>query len=173
MCESSLVTGRRTIAKAEDGEYLYRFDQTIYAAEAPLDRGLYVAAGLLLPEVNFVFDGGRGHLSCLPLTAAAYAGLREGTLHEGDLRREDLVAGRHVYLCSMHGADAEAGFAIFRALREFLGGFAGTFGAYAVTAAGRKACGRLGMKVVREDPEDGARVGTEIVPVFLELGDDR
>jgi hypothetical protein len=157
---------KRTIRGWEDAERLRRFDAGIYPAAAALDRELYLAAAELLPALNFLI--GEGHLSCLPLTAAAYEGLREGRLHEGDLRRADLEAGGYVYLCSVFAGDVEAGWELFRALRGFLAEWKGVMGAYAVTAAGRKACGRLGMEVVREDAEDGARVGTEIVPVFLE-----
>ena len=167
------MTGRRRIETAEDAERLYLFDQTIYPAAVALDRGLYLAAGEMLPELNFVLDGGRGHLACLPLRREAYEGLRAGRLHEGDLRREDLGLGGALYLCSMYGADVEAGFEIFQVLR----GGRGRLGAYAVTAAGKRACLRLGMRVVREDEEDGRAVGTEVVPAFLELGpelgDDR
>jgi hypothetical protein len=157
---------KRTIGGREDAERLWRFDQGIYAAAAALDRELYLAGAELLPELNFRV--GEGHLSCLPLTAAAYEGLREGRLHEGDLRGEDLEMGGYVYLCSMYAENVEVGWEVFRALRGFLAEWKGVMGAYAVTAAGRRACERLGMRVVREDAEDGRRAGTEIVPVFLE-----
>ncbi|HEU0123930.1 MAG TPA: hypothetical protein VFQ91_25590 [Bryobacteraceae bacterium] len=166
-----LPVARRAIAGETDGDRLWRFDQTIYPAEQPLDRAVYVAAAALLPEANWIYedagDGGAvGHLSCLPLRPAAYAALRAGEMHEGQLGVADLLAGGPVYLCSMYAAHRSVG----AALAADIAGIRGVFGAMAVTEAGKRACLRFDMRVVREDA--GQHVDTEIVPVFLERGDN-
>lgn len=168
---------RRGIATRRDAERIRRFDQTIYPAASALPLRLYWDAGRLAPEVNCIYADGltgvAGHLCCLPLEAGAYAGLREGKLHEGDLRRRDLrplAECAAVYLCSMYAAHSECGWALRQDLYRFLSGAWGgrLFGAYAVTAKGLQACLRLGLKPVREDRDDWRRTRTEIVPVFLE-----
>lgn len=166
-CEGEI--GWRAIGSLRDVERVWRFDQLIYPAVHALPRRVYLEAARLAPELNRLYldgaDGVVGHLACLPLGAEAYAGMRDGRLHEGDLRRPDLrVPAAGMYLCSMHAAHAAAGLALFADLR----GWVGLMGAYAVTADGLRACRRLGMEVVREDAADGRRTRTEIVPVFLE-----
>jgi len=167
----------RPIGSARDADRLARFDQRIYPTESPLAREIYLEAARLLPELNGMYEdadgGAAGHLSCLPLRGEAYAALRDGRIHEGELGVGDLCSfaesGR-VYLCSMYAAHTGAGWAMSSGLRRFVDGLGDgqVFGALAVTADGLAACRRLGMEPVREDEEEARRTRTEIVPVFLE-----
>lgn len=175
--ERGLRFGRRPIASAADGDRLWRFDQTIYPAADALAAKVYTAAAGLLAELNVFYtddDGGVvGHLSCLPLRVEAYEALRCGEVHEGGLRVDDLALSGHLYICSMYAAHRAVGKTLFADIGGFLDRFDGVCGAFAVTESGLRACGRLGLRVVREDREEWERTRTEIVPVFLERRGNR